>query len=152
MCRRQRRKHQHHATEHHHARHHHNDYESDDHHHNDHAEHYDPGEHHRDHHRRRKPLHQLGANQGTMSMAQYSPSHTPDPLDAAAEIDALSRDAAVARIRSLQKPGQRSEHCQECGEAIAHERIQAVPGVKYCVNCANALERKAARGLRGATA
>jgi phage/conjugal plasmid C-4 type zinc finger TraR family protein len=78
----------------------------------------------------------------------YSPSSTPDPLDAAAEIDALSRDAAVARIRSLQKPGQRSEQCQECGVQIAHERIKAVPGVKYCFDCATEMERKSTRGIK----
>jgi RNA polymerase-binding transcription factor DksA len=82
-------------------------------------------------------------------MSQYSPSHTADPLDAAAAIDGLSRDAAVARIRHLQRPGQpRSEQCQECGEAIAHERIQAVPGVKYCIDCANDLDRRAMQFAR----
>lgn len=81
-------------------------------------------------------------------MPQYLPSFTPDPLDAAAAIDALSREASVAQIRNLQKPGTHSEHCHECGTQIAHERIKAVPQVKYCVDCANELERKAARGLR----
>ena len=81
-------------------------------------------------------------------MPQYLPSFTPDPLDAAAEIDALSREASVAQIRNLQKPGVHNHQCQECGTQIAHERIKAVPQVKYCVDCANAIERKAKRGLR----
>jgi len=36
--------------------------------------------------------------------------------------------------------------CEECGEAIAPARLQAVPEVTACVRCQDRLERKAAQG------
>ena len=36
--------------------------------------------------------------------------------------------------------------CEECGEAIAPARLQAMPEVTACVRCQDRLERKAAQG------
>ena len=41
----------------------------------------------------------------------------------------------VALARSMLPSGQSMQHCLECGDDIPQARRQAMPGVKYCVEC-----------------
>jgi DnaK suppressor protein len=36
--------------------------------------------------------------------------------------------------------------CEECGQDISKERLQAVPFARYCIECARRLEREGATG------
>jgi phage/conjugal plasmid C-4 type zinc finger TraR family protein len=57
------------------------------------------------------------------------------------QIDATVSDA-VARARRALAPGPSLSHCAECGEEIPEGRRQAVPGVRFCVDCQQAHDRK----------
>ena len=63
------------------------------------------------------------------------------------QIDASIEDA-VERARSRLPRGESLRHCEECGNAIPEPRRQAVPGVRLCVGCQEAVdsEQKAAAG------
>ncbi len=50
------------------------------------------------------------------------------------QIDATVEDA-VNRARSSIGKGASRKDCAECGEAIPEARRQAVPGVRYCIQC-----------------
>lgn len=50
------------------------------------------------------------------------------------QIDASIEDA-VKHARSRLPEGESLDHCEECGATIPAERRQAVPGVRFCVNC-----------------
>lgn len=50
------------------------------------------------------------------------------------QIDDTVSDA-VERARSRLPAGESLKHCEECGEAIAEARRQALPGVRLCIAC-----------------
>lgn len=55
------------------------------------------------------------------------------------QIDA-SVEEAVERARKQLPKGESLTHCEECGEAIPEARREAVPGVRLCVPCQEALD------------
>ncbi|HEY0209789.1 DksA/TraR family C4-type zinc finger protein [Acerihabitans sp.] len=57
------------------------------------------------------------------------------------QIDSTINDAVQRARRSLLK-GESAEHCQECGEPIAQARREALPGVRLCVQCQSAQDKK----------
>ena len=57
------------------------------------------------------------------------------------QIDA-SVDEAVELARSRLPSGRSLSHCEECGEAIPAARREAIPGVRRCVACQEALDRR----------
>ncbi|ULR29962.1 DksA/TraR family C4-type zinc finger protein [Dickeya fangzhongdai] len=56
------------------------------------------------------------------------------------QIDATVDDA-IARARSLLHQGDSAEYCEECGEAIPQARRLALPGVRFCVQCQEQLDK-----------
>ena len=56
------------------------------------------------------------------------------------QIDA-SVDDAVELARSRLPRGESLSHCAECGDAIPAARRQAVPGVRLCIRCQEAVDR-----------
>ncbi len=57
------------------------------------------------------------------------------------QIDASVEDA-VKLARSRLPEGQGSVHCEACGTAIPDLRRKAIPGVRLCVRCQSALEKR----------
>jgi phage/conjugal plasmid C-4 type zinc finger TraR family protein len=57
------------------------------------------------------------------------------------QIDASVKDA-VKLARSRLPDGEGLTHCEECETAIPDARRQAIPGVRLCVGCQSALEKK----------
>lgn len=55
------------------------------------------------------------------------------------QIDATVQDA-VKRARSQLPQGPGRMHCEECDVAIPEARRKAVPGVRLCVACQEALD------------
>lgn len=55
------------------------------------------------------------------------------------QIDA-SLDDEVNRVRSQLPQGESASHCDECGIAIPKARRNAVPGVRLCVLCQEAVD------------
>jgi phage/conjugal plasmid C-4 type zinc finger TraR family protein len=49
----------------------------------------------------------------------------------------------LARLQSRRQPsGDSFEDCAECGEPIPEARRQALPGVKLCIDCQSARDRR----------
>lgn len=63
------------------------------------------------------------------------------------QIDATVKDA-IRRVRSQLPRGAGRSHCEECEAPIPKARREAVPGVRLCVACQQALdgERQAFAG------
>jgi phage/conjugal plasmid C-4 type zinc finger TraR family protein len=59
------------------------------------------------------------------------------------QIDASIEDA-VERARGRLPKGAGRRHCEECGAAIPEARRRAVPGVRLCVGCQEALDGREA--------
>jgi phage/conjugal plasmid C-4 type zinc finger TraR family protein len=59
------------------------------------------------------------------------------------QIDATIKDA-IKRARSQLPQGPGLAHCEECGVAIPEARRKAMPGVRLCVSCQEALDREQA--------
>ena len=59
------------------------------------------------------------------------------------QIDASVEDA-VNRARSKLPTGPGRRDCEECGDAIPTARRRAMPGVRLCVACQEALDREQA--------
>ncbi|MBG3130629.1 MULTISPECIES: DksA/TraR family C4-type zinc finger protein [Proteus] len=57
------------------------------------------------------------------------------------QIDATIDDA-IAKARNQMAQGESAEFCDECGEPISLARQKAVPGVRYCLNCQEAIDKK----------
>ena len=57
------------------------------------------------------------------------------------QIDATVDDA-IKRARSKLPSGPGLEHCEECGELIPEARRKAVPGVRLCIACQQALDEE----------
>ncbi|MEA2119624.1 DksA/TraR family C4-type zinc finger protein [Halovibrio sp. HP20-50] len=49
---------------------------------------------------------------------------------------------AVRRARSQLPRGESLETCEECGEPIPEARRKAIPGVRLCVDCQAAVDKK----------
>jgi phage/conjugal plasmid C-4 type zinc finger TraR family protein len=57
------------------------------------------------------------------------------------QIDATVKDA-IARAKSKLPAGESLAHCAECQAAIPEARRIAVPGVRLCIACQEALDRE----------
>ncbi len=57
------------------------------------------------------------------------------------QIDASIKDA-VKRARSHLPDGESSIHCEECETVIPEARRKAMPGVRLCVSCQSAHEKR----------
>ena len=57
------------------------------------------------------------------------------------QIDDTVKDA-VLRARALTPKGESAEECEDCGDAIASKRREALPGVRTCVACQEQRDRK----------
>lgn len=57
------------------------------------------------------------------------------------QIDATIDDA-ITRARNQMAQGESAEFCDECGEPISLARQKAVPGVRYCLNCQEEIDKK----------
>ncbi|MCU0600321.1 MAG: DksA/TraR family C4-type zinc finger protein [Desulfobacterales bacterium] len=49
--------------------------------------------------------------------------------------------SAVQLAQSRLPKGQSATHCEECGRPITEARRNAMPGVRYCVECQSELEK-----------
>jgi phage/conjugal plasmid C-4 type zinc finger TraR family protein len=52
----------------------------------------------------------------------------------------------VMRARAGMPAGESETHCVECGEAIPQARRRALPGVRTCINCQSARDRRPVTG------
>jgi phage/conjugal plasmid C-4 type zinc finger TraR family protein len=57
------------------------------------------------------------------------------------QIDDTVKDA-VLRARAAMPAGEAETHCVECGEPIPEARRRVLPGVRTCVDCQSARDRK----------
>jgi phage/conjugal plasmid C-4 type zinc finger TraR family protein len=57
------------------------------------------------------------------------------------QIDATVKDA-VQRVRAKLPTGPSLEACEECGAKIPEARREALPGVRLCVPCQEAVDRE----------
>ncbi|MEM8951735.1 MAG: DksA/TraR family C4-type zinc finger protein [Pseudomonadota bacterium] len=57
------------------------------------------------------------------------------------QIDANIEDA-VSHARERLSQGESLTHCEDCGEAIPERRREAVPGVRLCIACQEALDKE----------
>ena len=57
------------------------------------------------------------------------------------QIDANVKDA-VKLARSRLPDGEGLTHCEQCEEAIPEARRKAIPGVRLCISCQSALEKR----------
>ena len=55
------------------------------------------------------------------------------------QIDASIKDA-VNQAKSRLPKGESLSHCEECEIEIPHARREAVPGVRLCVHCQEAID------------
>jgi phage/conjugal plasmid C-4 type zinc finger TraR family protein len=59
-----------------------------------------------------------------------------------AQIDATV-DGAIERARAQLPQGESLSHCAECDAVIPQARRDALPGVRLCVACQEAIDREA---------
>lgn len=57
------------------------------------------------------------------------------------QIDATVDDA-IARARSQLNHGKSARYCEECGALIPEARRNALPGVRYCIQCQEQFDKK----------
>lgn len=58
------------------------------------------------------------------------------------QIEAIHNNMnAIDAVRARLPSGPGLSHCEECGDEIPQERRQALPGVRLCIFCQEALER-----------
>ena len=57
------------------------------------------------------------------------------------QIDASVKDA-VKLARSRLPDGEGLIHCEQCETAIPEARRKAIPGVRLCISCQSALEKR----------
>jgi len=58
------------------------------------------------------------------------------------QIDATIKDG-IARAQSRLPQGQALSHCERCGDPIPQARRDAIPGVRLCLACQEAEDRRA---------
>ena len=61
------------------------------------------------------------------------------------QIDATVEDA-IKRARRQLREGPGLTHCEECEAPIPEARRKAVPGVRLCITCQEALDREEGSG------
>lgn len=59
------------------------------------------------------------------------------------QIDASVKDG-IARVRSKLPSGPGLQHCEECEAVIPEARRKAIPGVRLCVACQEAVDAEEA--------
>ena len=59
------------------------------------------------------------------------------------QIDATVKDG-IARVRSKLPSGPGLQHCEECEAVIPEARRKAIPGVRLCVACQEAVDAEEA--------
>lgn len=64
-----------------------------------------------------------------------------DECDRCAEHAALIESLAIRAARAAVPSGESPYRCEECGRVIPKGRREAMPGVRYCVECQMELER-----------
>ena len=65
-----------------------------------------------------------------------------DQFDRAAELEALHREAAIARqAERSQQQAPSAYECEECGETIPESRREAAPGCRCCIECQQEMEK-----------
>ena len=65
-----------------------------------------------------------------------------DEVDTANDQQALLLSAAIQHVSgALHARGESLAQCLECGERIPEKRRVAAPGCKYCVTCAEWMEK-----------
>jgi len=57
------------------------------------------------------------------------------------QIDATVEDG-VKRAKSRLPSGPSLTHCEDCGNEIPEARREAIPGVRLCIACQEALDKK----------
>ena len=57
------------------------------------------------------------------------------------QIDASVADS-IKDARSRLPAGESLTHCEQCDEAIPEARRKAIPGVRLCIDCQSALEKR----------
>lgn len=57
------------------------------------------------------------------------------------QIDTTVNDE-IARVRQSIGQGESAHFCEECGDAIPLARRNALKGVKYCLPCQQAMDKK----------
>jgi phage/conjugal plasmid C-4 type zinc finger TraR family protein len=62
------------------------------------------------------------------------------------QIDATVKDA-IARARSRLPSGPGRSHCEACDAPIPEPRRRALPGVRLCVSCQQAEDRRGAASV-----
>lgn len=67
-----------------------------------------------------------------------------DIIDVATDYLEASTNAAIAQIRQSTQ-GEGSSHCEECSVEIPLARRAFLPNTKYCVECAELMEKSAQR-------
>lgn len=60
------------------------------------------------------------------------------------QIDASVEDE-IQRARSQLAKGESARECDECGARIPEARRKAIPGVRLCIDCQSAYEKKNGR-------
>jgi len=62
------------------------------------------------------------------------------------QIDATVKDA-IQRAKSQLPAGPSLESCAECGAKIPEARREAIPGVRLCLTCQEAADKKAVHNV-----
>jgi len=61
--------------------------------------------------------------------------------DIQGQIDATV-ESGVQLARSRLSGGESAFYCEECGEVIPEARREAIPGVRFCVDCQSEIEKR----------
>lgn len=65
-----------------------------------------------------------------------------DDVDVASELAEMHLEHSLAQHAAREKSEESLFYCEECDEVIPHRRRAAIKGVKTCVDCQSALERR----------
>jgi RNA polymerase-binding transcription factor DksA len=57
-------------------------------------------------------------------------------------VDSLEGEADESRIQNVQSTDEAQVHCNACEESIPQARLDAVPGTRHCVSCAENLQKR----------
>ncbi|QYN44558.1 MULTISPECIES: DksA/TraR family C4-type zinc finger protein [unclassified Gilliamella] len=61
------------------------------------------------------------------------------------QIESTIADAIENARRQLKQGAQSADFCVECGDPIPQARKLALPGVQYCLNCQQELDKQSAK-------
>lgn len=68
-----------------------------------------------------------------------------EEADMAQLLSVTQNEDAVAKFRASLPKGPSLTHCDDCGEEIPVARQKAVMGCRFCIECQNFNDRRAAR-------